>query len=487
MHNLIIYIGTSVRDIFQYEALINSIKAYNVDNIPVYTCVNDADFEVFSKHFINKGITFIKDSEVYITQETNNWWKQQLIKMNFWRLGIAKHMVQVDSDSFFIKNFRVSDFMVDDNTPYTILHENKELKEFFAKNNKDNSMSNDNGDYWISQGFSANSNKIKDIFGTTNRKTDYDFGHPPCIWSNLVWETLYKMYIEPNNLTYESLVQYANSEQQWYGETLLATKLFPVFPKENMFKTFHYKENYDSYITEHRLSDLKYNYHGICLQSAWSAPNRGGTGKELQEVYSQFFTDTLIPKMLNGQFGEDEWILKNIKLPNSGLVVDVGADQPIFGSNTYLFEKYFGWDGISIDADLRVIDKLKSLRKNVIHSLVSDHNGVERFAQTVEAGISHVNKNGNVDVQCRTLNNILEEYKVEQITLLDIDVEGHELEVCNGLNWDKYKPQIVVIEYISPAGGNIEHKIMQYFNNLGVYKLVHRTQANLIFVHNETV
>jgi len=487
MHNLIIYIGTSARDMFQYEALINSIKAYNVDNIPVYTCVNDKDFDVFSERFTDREITFIKDSDVYTTQETNSWWKQQLIKMNFWRLGIAKHMIQIDSDSFFIKNFRVSDFMVDENTPYTIMHENKELKEFFVQHKKDNSLRYYNGDYWTSQGFSVNSDKIKEVFKVTNRTTNYDFGHPPCVWSNAVWEALYEQVVKPNNVNYETLLRVANSEQQWYGETLLFTKLFPIFPKENIFKTFLYKENYEEFIKHTTLSDIRYNYHGICLQSVWSSPNRGSDGAALGAVYSTFFMNNLTPKMFSGQFSEDEWIVNNVVLPKTGTIVDVGADQPILGSNTYFFEKYLEWNSLCIDGDERVIDTLKSLRKNVVHSLVSDHDGVTKFKQTPEAGISHISDAGNVEVQTKTLNTILEEQQITDITLLDIDVEGHELSVCNGLDWDKYKPQIVIIEFISPAGGDIRQQLINYFNNLRVYQLVHVTQANLIFLRNEAV
>jgi FkbM family methyltransferase len=487
MHNLIIYIGTSARDIVQYTALINSIKAYNVDNIPVYTCVNDGDIEVFKKNFDGSGIVFIKDSDVYQTTQTDSWWKQQLIKMNFWRLGIANNMVQIDSDSFFIKNFRVSDFMVDENTPYTVIHENKELKEFFVRNKKDNSLQYDNGDYRVSQGFASNSNQIKEVLGTAARTTDYDFGHPPCVWSNDVWKALYEMYIQPNNLTYETLISYANSEQQWYGETLLALKLFPIFPKENMFKTFHYKENYDEFISTNSLLDIRYNYHGICLQSSWSSPMRGNSPEEFSKVYSTFFTDTFTPKMFSGQFSEDEWIVSNFKLPTQGTIVDVGADQPILGSNTYFFEKYLGWNSICIDGDARVIDKLKTLRKTVLHTLVSDTNNVAKFNQTPEAGISHISNSGNVELQTRTLNSILEEHNINEITLLDIDVEGHELEVCNGLDWNRYKPQIVIIEYISPAGGNIEEKLRKYFDRLGCYQLVHISPANYIYVRNETI
>lgn len=78
-----IYIGTSARDIVQYTALINSIRAYNMDDIPVYTCVNDDDFEVFVSQFKDSGIKFFRDSDVYKTTLVNSWYKQQVIKMNF--------------------------------------------------------------------------------------------------------------------------------------------------------------------------------------------------------------------------------------------------------------------------------------------------------------------------------------------------------------------------------------------------------------------
>jgi hypothetical protein len=173
MHNLAIYIGTSARDILQYRALINSIKVYNVDNIPVFTCVNDKDYDRFTSEFADSGVTFIKDGDVYNTDNVQNvWYKQQLIKMNFWRLGLTKHMIQIDSDSFFIKNFRISDFMVDENTPYTVFHENKELKEFFSKHNLFEMNQEKDGDYFCGQGFAGNSTKIREVFNTSHIKAE---------------------------------------------------------------------------------------------------------------------------------------------------------------------------------------------------------------------------------------------------------------------------------------------------------------------------
>lgn len=187
--------------------------------------------------------------------------------------------------------------------------------------------------------------------------------------------------------------------------------------------------------------------------------------------------------MFNSQFGEDEWIVKNLNLPSHGVIIDVGAAEPVYSSNSYYFEHNLGWSSICVDADSRTIDKLKKYRQNVVQAIVSDTNGVAKFFKEDAPGISHVSEYGTEEVETRTLNNILEEFNVRDVTILDIDVEGHELSVCRGLDWEKYKPNLVIIEYISPNGGNIEADILKYFNDLGTYTLVHKTSANLIFLH----
>jgi FkbM family methyltransferase len=189
--------------------------------------------------------------------------------------------------------------------------------------------------------------------------------------------------------------------------------------------------------------------------------------------------------MFNSQFGEDEWIANNIKLPNKGVIIDVGADQPRYGSNSYYFEKELEWTCVCVDADPRTIEKLVAERANVVNAIVSDYLGIDTFLQTDEAGISHVSSAGNIQVTTRTLDDILEQFNVEDITILDIDVEGHELHVCRGLSWNKYKPYIVIIEYISPVAGDIAPQLLDFFTALGNYKLVHTTQANLILVRGD--
>ena len=55
-------------------------------------------------------------------------------------------------------------------------------------------------------------------------------------------------------------------------------------------------------------------------------------------------------------------------------------------------------------------------------------------------------------IKVNTLDNIIKEskLKVKEIDFLTIDVEGNELNVLQGLNFKKYKPKIIALEFINP-------------------------------------
>ncbi|MBD2516520.1 FkbM family methyltransferase [Nostoc sp. FACHB-973] len=50
-----------------------------------------------------------------------------------------------------------------------------------------------------------------------------------------------------------------------------------------------------------------------------------------------------------------------------------------------------------------------------------------------------------VRVPSLNLETILEKYKIGVIDILDIDVEGTELEVWTTFNYEKHKPKVVVV------------------------------------------
>ena len=52
-------------------------------------------------------------------------------------------------------------------------------------------------------------------------------------------------------------------------------------------------------------------------------------------------------------------------------------------------------------------------------------------------------------IQTNTVDNIIKEsdLKINEIDFLSIDVEGNELKVLKGLNFKKYMPKVVMIEF----------------------------------------
>ena len=65
--------------------------------------------------------------------------------------------------------------------------------------------------------------------------------------------------------------------------------------------------------------------------------------------------------------------------------------------------------------------------------------------------IHHKNKHREViPIKTVTLNSVIEDskFKNHKIDLLSIDVEGSELDVLKGFNLDKYRPDIIVVEFL---------------------------------------
>ena len=95
-------------------------------------------------------------------------------------------------------------------------------------------------------------------------------------------------------------------------------------------------------------------------------------------------------------------------------------------------------------------------------------------------------------IETDTLDNIIKKSKflIKKIDFLSIDVEGNELNVLKGLNFKKYKPKVVVLEFIDPSikefyGHKIENimssKIYKFMKNRN-YKLVNWIHDDLVFI-----
>jgi len=157
---------------------------------------------------------------------------------------------------------------------------------------------------------------------------------------------------------------------------------------------------------------------------------------------------------------EDIAVLNYFKDKKKGLYIDVGCYHPIHRNNTYLLHKQ-DWKGINIDTSQFSIELFNYMRPNDLNyeCAVSNKNEfVKLFYQKELSQLSTTESDqaknvfqGNIkekEIKAFTLDEILErgKYKNSKIDFLDIDVEGADFKVLEGLSFDKFKPELVCVE-----------------------------------------
>jgi FkbM family methyltransferase len=158
-----------------------------------------------------------------------------------------------------------------------------------------------------------------------------------------------------------------------------------------------------------------------------------------------------------------------------GFYVDIGAFHPKFRSNTYQLWKR-GWHGINVDVDDFKMAQFRHFRPHDVNLTlgISSVDGERTFychGDGAYGSMSSMERDFAVDraqkmerrVESRTvpvwtLNTLLERHVPRRpdgsfitVDLLDIDVEGHELEVLHGLDFGRFAPRCLCIE-IHAAG-----------------------------------
>jgi len=157
---------------------------------------------------------------------------------------------------------------------------------------------------------------------------------------------------------------------------------------------------------------------------------------------------------------EDTEILNYFKKKKNGFYVDVGCYHPIHRNNTYLLHKQ-DWKGINIDVSQFSIDLFNYLRPNDLNynCAISNKNEIVKiFYQKELSQLSTIENEqakkvfqGDIkekEIQAFTLDKILkkDKFKDTKIDFLNIDVEGADFKVLEGLSFDKFKPELICIE-----------------------------------------
>ncbi len=163
-----------------------------------------------------------------------------------------------------------------------------------------------------------------------------------------------------------------------------------------------------------------------------------------------------------------------------------------------------GWRGINIDLDFGAIDMFNFFRNEDTNIQAAISNSSEEKNLYFFHNRSAINtlsiKEGSKAAEVKkvitsTLNSIIENsiYKNKEIDFLSIDVEGYEIEVLKGLDFNKYKPKLVVLEFIdheikefyNQKINNILNSQLNKFMENQNYKLVNWIHDDLVYVPNK--
>lgn len=263
MKTLVLFCKSYKNDLRRVINLIDSIKRYNRDNIPFYISIPASDFDLFSSAIDTSYVNLLIDESItdqLVSESVGGfspgYINQEIVKLAFWKTGLCENYFCLDSDCYFIRDFYYEDFMHDDDTPYSVLVEDKELW-----------VDPDYQTYWVPRYKKLVT--IKEILGYQADRVRTC--HNCTTFSCKVLRSFHENFLSPNKYAYKDILEISPYEFSWYNFWLQKKKDIKVVPIEPLFKMFHYKKQYfearQKGITE---SDIARAYLGIVLNSNWN-------------------------------------------------------------------------------------------------------------------------------------------------------------------------------------------------------------------------
>ncbi len=194
------------------------------------------------------------------------------------------------------------------------------------------------------------------------------------------------------------------------------------------------------------------------------------------------------------QHGEDQFVLDYFA-GRSGFYIDVGASHPVRISNTYLLYLN-GWRGITIEPMPHLSRKHRQYRPDDRHFNVGagSHDGkmmlydltpavlttFDKDVATAHLNNGHAVLSSLIETPIKTISSLCSEAGVTcTVDFMNVDCEGYDLRVLQGVDWAATKPTLICVE----TGGVVqppEHKIQAFLAGVG-YKSVKALGCNTFF------
>ncbi len=195
---------------------------------------------------------------------------------------------------------------------------------------------------------------------------------------------------------------------------------------------------------------------------------------------------------------EDVMLLRALKQVEKGFYIDVGANDPSIDSVTKAFYQR-DWNGINIEPlSVHFLDLQQERPRDInLHTAVGAFIGeieiwecdVRGWATADKAIIEKHSDMGHIGrysrVPMSTLTAICERNAPQEIHFLKIDVEGFERPVLEGMNFQRFRPWIVVVEAISPNSTDKVHDQWENLLTASSYFFVYADGINRFYLARE--
>jgi FkbM family methyltransferase len=176
-------------------------------------------------------------------------------------------------------------------------------------------------------------------------------------------------------------------------------------------------------------------------------------------------------------------------LPDSGYFVEAGAYDGFHASNTYFLERFRNWSGLLVEAvpelhrwacrerpSSRVLNNAlvpPDLAGNevTVHyagtmSIVSGARGSAVGDRAYLDAAMLFEDGYEVEVPGRTLSELLDEVGAPEVDFLSLDVEGYEEQALRGLDLERHRPRLILVEahtegHLASVAGILERNYRQ--------------------------
>lgn len=204
-----------------------------------------------------------------------------------------------------------------------------------------------------------------------------------------------------------------------------------------------------------------------------------------------FFHDYNMINQLNvesfSQAGQDAFIYHMVFGGKSdGFFLDIGGNDPVKINNTYLLEQK-GWKGMAFEPVKALADKWKDVRKTPCYNMaIGRDEGEVDFTEAKENEHSGVGVEGDLTykVKQRRVSNILKENSITHIDVVFIDVEGYEMSVLQGIDFENVDITCFCIENDRNGAMLPDDELRKFVVGKG-YRLIGRLHYDDVFVKED--